>query len=134
MTELFALIANVSKESTVLDICAGTGGFLISAMHVMMRSALSDTDRKRIREEGLIGVEQQPNMFALAASNMILRGDGKANLYQGSCFDDGITRAVKKHHCNVGMLNPPFSQGDADLHELYFIKHMLDCLEKRGTG
>lgn len=32
ITELFALIANVNKKSTVLDICAGTGGFLVSAM------------------------------------------------------------------------------------------------------
>jgi type I restriction-modification system DNA methylase subunit len=32
------------------------------------------------------------------------------------------------------MLNPPFSQGDGALHELYFIKHMLDCLTKGGVG
>lgn len=73
-------------------------------------------------------------MFALAASNMILRGDGKANLYQGSCFDDAISKAVIKHGCNVGMINPPYSQSDSDLHELRFIKHMLDCLAIGGTG
>ena len=134
ITELFALIANVNKDSKVLDICAGTGGFLISAMRQMMRTAQTDEERKRIKAEGLIGVEQLPNMFALAASNMILRGDGKANLHQGSCFDDAITKEIKRYRCNIGMLNPPFSQGDADLAELYFVKHMLDCLEKGGTG
>lgn len=30
ITELFAALAHVNKDSTVLDICAGTGGFLIS--------------------------------------------------------------------------------------------------------
>jgi type I restriction enzyme M protein len=130
ITELFALLANVNKSSRVLDICAGTGGFLISAMHQMMKSAITETDKKRIRENGLVGVEPQPNMFALAASNMILRGDGKANLWQGSCFDSDITEAVKGHRCNVGLLNPPFSQTDAEQHELRFIKHMLDCLTK----
>lgn len=134
ITELFALLANVNKDSKVLDICAGTGGFLIAAMREMLRTALTDSEQKRIRQHGLIGVEQQPNMFALAASNMILRGDGKANLHQGSCFDDAIVKAIKAHKCDVGMLNPPFSQGDADLHELYFVKHMLDCLTKGGTG
>lgn len=73
-------------------------------------------------------------MFALAASNMILRGDGKANLHQGSCFDDAIAKAIRAHKCDIGMLNPPFSQGDEDLHELYFVKHMLDSLNKGGTG
>lgn len=134
VTELFARLANVNKESRVLDICAGTGGFLISAMQQMMRSAQTDEERRQIRQEGLVGVEQQPNMFALAASNMILRGDGKANLHQGSCFDEGIVQAVKGHKCNIGLLNPPFSQGDAGLGELYFIKQLLDCLEKGGTG
>jgi 16S rRNA G966 N2-methylase RsmD len=134
ITELFAHLANVGKNSKVLDICAGTGGFLISSMHQMMRHASSEDERELIKKEGLIGVEQQPNMFALAASNMILRGDGKANLYQGDCFDKDVARLVSKHKCDVGMINPPFSQDDADLHELYFIKQMLDLLQKGGIG
>ncbi len=32
------------------------------------------------------------------------------------------------------MLNPPYSQGDEDLHELVFVKHMLDCLVKGSIG
>jgi methylase of polypeptide subunit release factors len=134
ITELFALLANVHKGSTVVDICAGTGGFLVSAMSQMMRGADKESERKRIKKKGLIGVEQQPNMFALAASNMILRGDGKANLYQGSCFDDAIAPAVKAHHADVGMLNPPFAQGQADLHELRFIQQMLFSLKPGGVG
>jgi type I restriction enzyme M protein len=134
ITELFALLANVNKDSKVLDICAGTGGFLISAMHQMMRSAQTEAELKHIKSEGLIGVEQQPNMYALAASNMILRGDGKANLHQGSCFDDAIVKSIKEHQCTVGLLNPPFSQSEVSQHELYFVKHMLDCLQPGGIG
>lgn len=134
ITELFAYIANVGKDSKVLDLCAGTGGFLISSMHQMFKNAVTNSQRNKIKKFGLIGVEQQPNMFALAASNMILRGDGKANLYQGSCFDKAITSALKKHRCTVGMINPPYSQTDSGLHELRFIKHMLDCLAPGGVG
>lgn len=134
ITEIFALLANVTKDSKVLDICAGTGGFLISAMHRMFKTAVTEAERARIRKAGLIGVEQQPNMFALAASNMILRGDGKANLYQGSCFDEAITKAVKEHQCDVGLINPPYSQSDQEQRELRFVKQMLDCLRPGGTG
>lgn len=134
VTELFALLANVNKGSRVLDTCAGTGGFLISAMHQMMKTAITASERDRIRKKGLVGVEEQPNMFALAASNMILRGDGKANLYQGSCLDPNIVEQVKAHKCTVGLLNPPFAQRDPALHELRLIKQMLDCLAKGGIG
>lgn len=134
VTELFSQISNVKKDSKVLDICAGTGGFLISAMHQMFKQAETIEEKEWIKSAGLVGVEQQPNMYALGASNMILRGDGKANLHQGSCFDEAISAAVKKHGCDIGMLNPPYSQGDEDLHELMFIKQLLDSLKKGGTG
>lgn len=134
ITELFAELANVQKKSTVVDICAGTGGFLIAAMSRMMRKANSEHERDRIKKDGLIGIEQQPEMFALAASNMILRGDGKANLYQGSCFNKRTIDEVKAKKPDVGMLNPPFAQTDADQHELRFIQQMLSALKPGGTG
>lgn len=131
VAELFSLIANVGPKSKVLDICAGTGGFLISAMQQMLKKAVTEEERNDIKKNRLIGIENNPKMFALAASNMILRGDGKANLHQASCFDDAVINAIKKLKPNVGMLNPPYAQSksDAELHELYFVKQMLDCLE-----
>lgn len=136
VAELFSLIANVGPESKVLDICAGTGGFLISAMQHMLKKAVTEEERADIKKNRLIGIENNPKMFALAASNMILRGDGKANLHQASCFDDAVIKAVKKLKPNVGMLNPPYAQSksDAELHELYFVKQMLDCLEPGSMG
>lgn len=82
-------------------------------------------------------------MFALAASNMILRGDGKANLHQSSCFEDSLKKSITKPEKskgvarpNIGLLNPPFAQAktDVELHELYFVKEMLDMLVEGGTG
>lgn len=142
VTELFALIANVTKDSVVVDPCAGTGGFLISAMMQMAKTATTEAEETSIKKDRLIGVEQRPGMYALAVSNMILRGDGKANLYQGSCFDTPIVNGVRKHKNsankslppNVGLINPPYAKSKADLSELRFVDNMLDMLEKGGTG
>jgi type I restriction-modification system DNA methylase subunit len=105
-------------------------------MQHMLEKAITEEERTDIKKNRLIGIENNPKMFALAASNMILRGDGKANLHQASCFDDDVLKAVKKMKPNVGMLNPPYAQSksDAELHELYFVKQMLDCLEKGSMG
>jgi type I restriction-modification system DNA methylase subunit len=130
ITELCALLANVNENSTVLDICAGTGGFLISAMHQMMKGAQSDSEKERIKKQGLIGIEQQPEMFALAASNMILRGDGKAICIKALALMRASSKRLKNVQCDVALLNPPFSQSDEDLHELRFIQRALDCLDK----
>lgn len=132
VTELFADLANVNKNDVVLDNGCGTGGFLVSSMHRMYRNT-NKTERKDIRKNRLIGVEQQLKMFTLAASNMLLRGDGKANLYRGDCFDDEITKKIRKR-ANKGLMNPPYSQKGEDLHELFFVEHLLDCLKVNGTG
>ncbi|KQM84628.1 class I SAM-dependent DNA methyltransferase [Agromyces sp. Leaf222] len=142
VTELFALIANVNRHSVVVDPCAGTGGFLISAMMQMTKTATTDAEIASIKAERLVGIEQQPTMYALAASNMILRGDGKANLYQGSCFDSPNIAAVKKHkgldgkpmQPTVGLINPPYAKSKQDLSELRFVRNMLDMLAEGGIG
>lgn len=142
VTELFALIANVNKDSVVVDPCAGTGGFLISAMMQMAKTATTEAEEISIKKDRLIGIEQRPGMYALAVSNMILRGDGKANLYQGSCFDTPNITAVKEHKDsegnplppNIGLINPPYAKSKADLSELRFVDNMLDMLQKGGTG
>jgi len=137
VTELFCDLADLSPNDTVLDPCAGTGGFLISAMTRMDAAAKDPQKRKEIREKHLVGIEQQPMMFALAASNMLLRGDGKANLYDKSCFDEAAQKAImsgKKHpRPNKGMMNPSYSQGKG-LHELEFVEAMMSMLVPGGIG
>jgi type I restriction-modification system DNA methylase subunit len=133
ITELFAEIADVKKDDVVLDNCCGTGGFLISAMDRMIKDADNDKKTiKKIKEENLIGIEPNSNMFALACANMILRGDGKANIYHDNCFS--LTEIIRKtHKNNIGFLNPPYSQKGEGLSELDFVEQCLNCLEKNGT-
>ncbi|MBL3758119.1 SAM-dependent DNA methyltransferase [Bacillus cereus] len=133
ITELMVDITGINENSVVLDTCTGTSGFLISAMKEMIEKANGNSQIiEKIKSERLVGVEQQANMYAMAASNMILRGDGKANLYQGSCFS--FTDQLKRHKPNVGLINPPYSQKGEGLSELDFIEHMLDCLEPNSLG
>ncbi|MGD0459507.1 MAG: N-6 DNA methylase [Terriglobia bacterium] len=147
VTELFSELAQVGCEDTVLDPCCGTSGFLISAMNRMIRDCNGDSDRiRRVKRYGLIGIESQPKMFALAASNMILRGDGSCQLFEGSCFNESIVRDIqnlkelnrkgqeKANRPNVGFINPPYSLKGEGLSELQFVKTMLDYLDRGGTG
>ncbi|MFA6050239.1 MAG: N-6 DNA methylase [Candidatus Paceibacterota bacterium] len=133
ITDLFADIAKVNKNSVVLDICAGTAGFLISAMKKMTQNTDAD-EKRRILENSLIGVEQSPEMFALAVSNMILRGDGKTNLYQGDSLRDQNIIEKVNGKADTGFINPPYSQKGEDVSEWHFIIQMLNLLKTKGTG
>jgi type I restriction-modification system DNA methylase subunit len=135
ITEFFADLAQVNKNSVVYDNCAGTGGFLISAMKRMITDAKGDeVKEKEIKTSHLIGTEYQSHIFALAVSNMYIHQDGKTNVINGSCFDDDIIELVKQKKPTVGFLNPPYKANKkTDTDELEFVLNNLECLVDGGT-
>jgi len=134
ITEFMAKLGEVNKNSVVYDSCAGTGGFLVSAMSLMIKDAKDDQEKiKKIKQHQIIGVEYQAHIFALACSNMFIHQDGKTNILNGSCFDKEIINEVKNHKPTVGLLNPPYkSDKKKDTEELDFILSNLECLEQGG--
>lgn len=135
ITELFAELAEVNKNSIAYDNCTGTGGFLISAMKKMLEDAKGDEKKeKEIKSSQLIGVEYQSHIFALAVSNMYIHQDGKTNIINGSCFEQSVIDEVKKQKPTVGFLNPPYkSNKKNDTDEFEFILNNLECLVDGGT-
>ena len=145
ITELFALIADVNKDSIVFDNCCGTGGLLIAAMKQMVKDAgANSTLKKRIKSQQLLGIEFQPNIYALAVCNMVLHDDGKANINRGDCFDNSLGLfQIKGHNGNaikvkptIGLLNPPYKNKQIrdDKEELEFVINNLEYLDSDKSG
>ena len=129
--DLFCDLLDVGPEDVCLDPCCGTAGFLVAAMHHMLKAAGNNKQlQKDIKKKQLHGFELQSNMFAIAATNMILRQDGNSNI---KCEDFLRQNAsiVQQKCATVGMMNPPYSQGstsDPSQYELSFVEHLLDSL------
>lgn len=133
ITELFAELANVDKNSVIFDNCCGTGGFLISAMKRMLIDAKGDREiEKRIKSKQLIGIEFQDDIYTLLISNMIIHRDGRTNIYWGDCFQE-IKDVKQNFKPTVGFLNPPYKTKSSDIEEFEFILNNLDALEPGGT-
>ena len=116
-------MGGVNKDSVVYDNCAGTGGFLISALSKMVKDAKDDLNEiKKIKEKQVIGVEYQAHIFALACSNMYIHEDGKTNIIKGDCFDIEVMEQVKEYKPTIGFLNPPYQvDKKKDTEELKFV-------------
>lgn len=147
ITGLMADLLQIGKQNYLLDPTTGSGAFLVAGMNRMV-SQISKDDanyEQQFREvvgNHLYGVENERSIYAVAASNMILRGDGKSNMSYGSFFDykldvnrdanDSKTtiygRAPKVDRI---LMNPPYSQGKK-APEIKFIKHSLEILDNGG--
>ena len=147
ITDLFCDIAEyygekLTENSKILDICCGTGAFLISSLerirkNINERSITNEQKREaysQAQKNSLIGVEKDPSMYALAYANMRFHGDGKSNLFNcssllsdsynpidtsGETYVNGrIAHLNEALECfgdiDVGMINPPYSLSKND--------------------
>ena len=131
ITELFCDLAELKPSDKVLDPCCGTAGFLIAAMHYMLKETDDEAVKRSIRQDQLFGIESQGYMFTIATTNMILRGDGKSNLHNWDFLAQNPAQ-LQLNACTVGMMNPPYSQAqktkDPKQYEINFTEHLLDSL------
>lgn len=130
ITDLFCDLANIKDNDVIYDPCCGTGGFLIAGMKRMLSLAGNDeTKKQNIKSHQLVGVELRPSMFTYACSNMMMRGDGKSNIYCGDCF--ALESLVKNNHKpTIAFLNPPYDVGTSG--QMLFIEHALNMVSAQS--
>jgi len=136
ITELFCDLVDLKPDDVVFDPCCGTGSFLIAAMNRMLANA-DDFQRKNIKQKQIFGIEAREDMFSIATTNMILRGDGQSNLICGDFFSYDADK-LQRNGATVGFMNPPYSQAKnaatAHLSELNFIFHLLNSIKRGGRA
>jgi len=145
LTKFMADIIDINPNENVLDITAGTGGFLIAALKIMENKimnnntlSLSEKEEKikEVKEQNLWGVEFDANMFAACVSNMMLHGDGKSHIFRG---DSRIGRELtgEKRELNEIfsgvefkklLFNPPYEN------HLEYVKNGLNYIVKGGKA
>jgi type I restriction enzyme M protein len=139
VTKMMVTILDVNKDSKVMDLATGSAGFLISAMEIMIqdvenlygkKTTEAETKIDEIKKKQLLGVELNAEMFTLAATNMILRGDGSSNIQKGNTFNTP-EELYTKFKANKLLLNPPFSFKE---NGIPFIEFGLNKMETGGLG
>ncbi len=140
VTDLMAKLTQVNMDSYVWDYAVGSAGFLISSMKLMIKDAIerclspADLEEKisKIKYEQLLGIEKRSDIYLLAVLNMILMGDGSANIIHKDSlkeftgeYEQGLNKG-KKFPANVFLLNPPYSTEGKGL---IFVKRALEQMQ-----
>ena len=141
VTNMMARITEVDMNSYVWDWALGSGGFLISAMNIMISDARKRENSPerlakkivKIKNNQLLGIEKLPDIYILAILNMILMGDGSSNIGNEDSLKDFdgnyiYDKSAGKFPANVFLLNPPYS---AEGNGMIFVK---SALKKMNSG
>jgi hypothetical protein len=139
VTKMMTQILEVDENSKVMDLATGSAGFLISSMELMIEYAEKKFGKytqkakdkiENIKKNQLLGIELDAQMFTLASTNMILRGDGSSNILKGSSFKEPA-KTYKDFNANKLLLNPPFSFKE---NGMPFIKFGLENMQIGGKA
>ena len=139
VTKMMTQILEVDENSKVMDLATGSAGFLISSMELMIDYAEKKYGKRtkkaldkieEIKKNQLLGVELDAQMFTLASTNMILRGDGSSNIRKGSSFKEPAD-LYKEFNADKLLLNPPFSHKE---NGMPFIKFGLENMQIGGKA
>jgi len=134
-----------SKEFTIHDPAAGTGGFLVCSYEWLMEQtggALEREDSRRILTTAYSGTELVPRPRRLALMNLYLHGI-QAHIYLG----DAIYEPKKGSLYDCVMTNPPFGTKGANQaptrddftvstsnKQLNFVQHVMSILKPGGRA
>lgn len=141
VSTLLARLARVDKDSYVWDFATGSAGLLVASMNEMLNDAkdkIKSPDELAIKSAAikanqLLGLEILPDVYMLAVLNMILMGDGSANIinddslksYNGNYgFDE---KKNEKFPATAFVLNPPYS---ASGNGMIFVERALSMMNK----
>jgi len=133
----------------IYDPASGTAGFLVRAyLYVkdkIERRYLDHVEREQVlrqlRDEHIWGVEKAPDVYKLGLMNMVLHGDGNANLIEGDSLSSEAQVRFKEH-ADVILTNPPLGPTAQErttifeyhikLYEALFIQHMMNAVKPGG--
>jgi len=149
ITRFASEVLDINISDIVYDPTCGTGGFLVAAFDKAKKNQkIKDIDD--FKNNGLYGVEQEPEVAALSIVNMIFRGDGKNNIIEGNCFSKSLliqrkNSKVSAYFCknnelpdthspgsNKVLMNPPFALQKSDEKEYRFVQHALEQMQDGG--
>lgn len=139
ITNLMAEALEVNMDDHVMDLATGSGAFLVSSMKIMidkanntygLKSKKATEEIDKIKRHRLLGVELDSKMYTLAASNMILRGDGSSHIEKADSFQEP-PELYKDFGATKLLLNPPFSYSE---NGMPFLAHGLKFMKKHGRA
>lgn len=114
ITDFMCRLTDVDCTKTVIDICCGSGSFLVQAMVKELADARNGrTERealemmKIIKESHIYGIEVEEKAYGLSTTNMLIHGDGNSNIKFGSCFDN--EDFIKDSNPDICLMNPPYN-------------------------
>lgn len=106
------------QSESIIDPACGSGGFLIATLNHITRDIADESEKRRIAEHCLYGIDKDNDLAKICKAHMSIIGDGKSNIVNADSLkspQEWDSSAISKlldngemRKFDVVMTNPPF--------------------------
>lgn len=110
ITHFMCKVAEVNKNSKVLDPTCGSGSFIVQALIQELNECNTDAEKDKVKKNNIFGIEIEERAFGLSTTNMLIHLDGNSNVrleeYKG-CF--ALRDWIQENEIDIVLMNPPYN-------------------------
>lgn len=124
ITDFMCCLTEVDRTKVVLDGTCGSGSFLVQAMvkeFADCQKGKTEAEAKALRKivasKHIYGIEVDENAYGLAATNMLIHGDGNSNIKLASLFD--CKKFIESADPDIILMNPPYNAKPIGIPDTY---------------
>ena len=116
ITHFMCKVAEINKNTRVLDPTCGSGSFIVQALIQELNECHTKTEKKNVRIHNIYGIENEEKAYGLSTTNMLIHGDGNSNVVldlNTGCF--ALRDWIQQQNINVVLMNPPYNAKPVDI-------------------
>jgi hypothetical protein len=139
IVDFMCKVAEVKRNSVVLDPTCGSGAFLVQAMMQALRQCETKKEREKVMKEQIFGVENESKAFGLSTTNMLIHGDGNSNIvYKNGfgCLDmkkSDFEINGQEAKINIVLMNPTYNTAPNNIPGSLQIDWVKEKVREDGT-
>lgn len=129
LEQIIADLLDPKSDVRVIDPACGSGGFLLAGMNILLQKIEQERDgvysggradflKRRIKRDVFWGADANQPIASAAKMNMIIAGDGFANIRHGDSLTEQVEfLKIDKGHeptADFVVTNPPFGMSEAE--------------------
>ena len=121
---------NLKNNEKVLDPACGTGGFLTESLEFMRKDTKTSSEKIRLYDKTLYGIEKKPLPYLLGMMNLILHEIEDPNITRKNTISQPFSQITNTERFDVIITNPPFGGEE----ETQIAKNLPEGLQTTDTA
>ena len=107
VTDFMALMIKPQLGEKMADFACGTGGFITSWLS-QLNKQVTDTNKQKLLDESIYGIEKKPFPYLLCVTNMLLHDIEVPNIFHDNSLRKNLLDYTDDDKFDVILMNPPY--------------------------